>query len=55
MEIALEAVRIHGGYRYSTEYDVERYLRDLTLVIVGEGTDEIPFRLLLRREFTFLA
>ncbi len=28
MEIALNAVRIHGGYGYSTEYDVERYFRD---------------------------
>ncbi|HEY7983402.1 MAG TPA: acyl-CoA dehydrogenase family protein [Ktedonobacterales bacterium] len=41
MEIALSAVRIHGGYGYSTEYDVERYLRDAPLMIVGEGTNEI--------------
>ncbi|WP_430332522.1 acyl-CoA dehydrogenase family protein [Rhodococcus sp. ACT016] len=41
MEIALDAVRIHGGYGYSTEYDVERYLRDAPLMIVGEGTNEI--------------
>ncbi|TDL12010.1 acyl-CoA dehydrogenase [Mycolicibacterium obuense] len=41
MEIALNAVRIHGGYGYSTEYDVERYLRDAPLMIVGEGTNEI--------------
>ncbi|MDT5022669.1 MAG: hypothetical protein QOI33_3193 [Mycobacterium sp.] len=41
MEIALNAVRIHGGYGYSTEYDVERYFRDAPLMIVGEGTNEI--------------
>jgi alkylation response protein AidB-like acyl-CoA dehydrogenase len=41
MEVALNAVRIHGGYGYSTEYDVERYFRDAPLMIVGEGTNEI--------------
>lgn len=41
MEIALNAVRIHGGYGYSKEYDVERYFRDAPLMIVGEGTNEI--------------
>jgi hypothetical protein len=41
MQIALDAVRIHGGYGYSTEYDVERYFRDAPLMIVGEGTNEI--------------
>jgi butyryl-CoA dehydrogenase len=41
MEIVLNAVRIHGGYGYSTEFDVERYFRDAPLMIVGEGTNEI--------------
>ncbi|KUL58746.1 acyl-CoA dehydrogenase [Streptomyces violaceusniger] len=41
MEITLNAVRIHGGYGYSTEFDVERYFRDAPLMIVGEGTNEI--------------
>lgn len=41
MEIALNAIRIHGGYGYSTEFDVERYFRDAPLMIVGEGTNEI--------------
>ncbi len=41
MRIALDAVRVHGGYGYSTEYDVERYFRDAPLMIVGEGTNEI--------------
>ena len=40
-EIALNAIRIHGGYGYSTEYNVERYYRDAPLMIVGEGTNEI--------------
>jgi alkylation response protein AidB-like acyl-CoA dehydrogenase len=39
--VTLNAVRIHGGYGYSTEYDVERYFRDAPLMIVGEGTNEI--------------
>src|SRR3954449_4295501 len=41
MEVALSALRIHGGYGYSTEFDIERYFRDAPLMIVGEGTNEI--------------
>ncbi len=41
MAIALDAVRVHGGYGYSREYEVERYFRDAPLMIVGEGTNEI--------------
>lgn len=41
LQITLNAVRIHGGYGYSTEFDVERYFRDAPLMIVGEGTNEI--------------
>jgi alkylation response protein AidB-like acyl-CoA dehydrogenase len=41
MQVALDAVRVHGGYGYSTEFDVERYFRDAPLMIVGEGTNEI--------------
>jgi alkylation response protein AidB-like acyl-CoA dehydrogenase len=41
MQVALNAVRIHGGYGYSTEFDVERYFRDAPLMIIGEGTNEI--------------
>ncbi len=41
MEVALEAIRVHGGYGYSTDFDVERYFRDAPLMIVGKGTDEI--------------
>ena len=46
MEAALNTVRIHGGYGYSTEFDVERYLRDAPLMIVGEGTNEIQRNLI---------
>ena len=49
MEIALNAVRIHGGYGYSTEFDVERYFRDAPLMIVGEGTNEIQRNVITRQ------
>ena len=38
---ALGAMRIHGGYGYSTEYRPERYYRDAPLLLIGEGTSEI--------------
>ncbi|HLU76065.1 MAG TPA: acyl-CoA dehydrogenase family protein [Nonomuraea sp.] len=41
MQVALDAIRVHGGNGYSREYDVERYFRDAPLMIVGEGTNEI--------------
>ncbi|MBO0854609.1 MAG: acyl-CoA dehydrogenase, partial [Nocardia sp.] len=41
MEVALDAMRVHGGYGYSREYEVERYFRDAPLMILGEGTNEI--------------
>jgi alkylation response protein AidB-like acyl-CoA dehydrogenase len=40
-EIALEALRIHGGAGYSTDLRVERYYRDAPLLIVGGGTNEL--------------
>ena len=49
MEIALNALRIHGGYGYSTEFDVERYFRDAPLMIVGEGTNEIQRNVIVRQ------
>ena len=48
MRIALDAVRIHGGYGYSTEFDAERYFRDAPLMIVGEGTNEIQRNVITR-------
>jgi alkylation response protein AidB-like acyl-CoA dehydrogenase len=49
MQIALDAIRIHGGYGYSTEFDVERYFRDAPLMIVGEGTNEIQRNVIARQ------
>lgn len=46
---ALEAVQIHGGYGFTKEYHVERFLRDVKLMTIGEGTSEIQ-RLILARE-----
>lgn len=45
---ALEAMRIHGGYGYSTEYIVERLYRDAPLMAIGEGTNEILRTLIAR-------
>ena len=45
----LDAVQIHGGYGYTKEYHVERFMRDVKLMTIGEGTSEIQ-RLILSRE-----
>ncbi len=49
MQVALDAIRVHGGYGYSTEFDVERYFRDAPLMIVGEGTNEIQRSIIARQ------
>jgi alkylation response protein AidB-like acyl-CoA dehydrogenase len=41
IKAALEAMRIHGGYGYSTELDIERFYRDAPLMAIGEGTNDI--------------
>jgi len=41
VENSTEAMRVFGGYSYSTEYDIERYFRDAPLMCIGEGTNEI--------------
>ena len=41
MENSAEALRIHGAYGYSTEFNVERYYRDAPLLAIGEGTNEL--------------
>jgi alkylation response protein AidB-like acyl-CoA dehydrogenase len=46
---SLEAVQIHGGYGYTKEYHVERFLRDSKLMTIGEGTSEVQ-RLVIARE-----
>ena len=46
---SLEAMRIHGAYGYSKEYDIERYFRDAPLLAIGEGTNELQ-RIVIARE-----
>ncbi len=46
---ALEAIQIFGGYGYTKEYPVERYLRDAKLMEIGEGTSEVQ-RLVIARQ-----
>jgi alkylation response protein AidB-like acyl-CoA dehydrogenase len=48
-EVALEAMRIHGGYGYSQEFVVERIYRDAPVLILGEGSNEIQHLLIARR------
>lgn len=48
LEIATEAMRIHGGVGYTTELPIERYYRDAPLMVIGEGTNEIQ-RLVIAR------
>jgi alkylation response protein AidB-like acyl-CoA dehydrogenase len=47
-QVTNDAVQVHGGYGYITEYHVERYLRDAKLTEIGEGTSEIQ-RLVIAR------
>ncbi len=48
-EIALDAMRIHGGYGYSKEYPIERLYRDAPLLLIGEGSNEIQQLIIARR------
>jgi len=41
LENATDAMRIHGAYGYSTEFNIERYYRDAPLLCIGEGTNEM--------------
>ena len=43
------AVQIHGGYGYTREFDVERYMRDAKLAEIGEGTNEVQ-KMVIARE-----
>ena len=49
LENATEAMRVHGGYGYSKEFNVERYYRDAPLMCIGEGTNELQ-RLLIAKQ-----
>ena len=46
--VSNQAIQIHGGAGYMREYDVERHLRDIKLMEIGEGTSEIQ-RLVIAR------
>ena len=48
LELATEAMRIHGGVGYTTDLPIERYYRDAPLMVIGEGTNEIQ-RLVIAR------
>ncbi|HLY83104.1 MAG TPA: acyl-CoA dehydrogenase family protein, partial [Acidimicrobiales bacterium] len=48
-ENATEAMRIHGGYGYTTDLPIERYYRDAPLMMIGEGTNEIQRMVIARR------
>ena len=49
LEVTADAMRVHGGYGYSPEYDVERYYRDAPLMVLGEGTNEIQKNVIARQ------
>jgi alkylation response protein AidB-like acyl-CoA dehydrogenase len=48
-KVCRDAIQIHGGYGYSSEYPVERIYRDARLMTIGEGTSEIQ-RMVIARE-----
>ena len=48
-EVALDAMRILGGYGYTQEFPVERFYRDAPLMIIGEGTNEIQRTVIARQ------
>jgi alkylation response protein AidB-like acyl-CoA dehydrogenase len=41
LSAALDAMKVHGGYGYSTEYEIERLYRDAPLMSIGEGTNDV--------------
>src|SRR5262245_17347002 len=53
VKVALDAIQIHGGYGFTKDYPVERYLRDSKLGTIGEGTSEVQ-RLVIARELLSL-
>jgi butyryl-CoA dehydrogenase len=41
MRVTIGAVQLHGGYGYTKDYPVERFMRDAKICEIGEGTSEI--------------
>jgi hypothetical protein len=48
-EVVEDALRIHGGYGYSQEFEIERLYRDVPMLLIGEGTAEIQKVIIGRR------
>jgi alkylation response protein AidB-like acyl-CoA dehydrogenase len=48
LQATLESMRIHGGYGYTQDFNVERYYRDVPLMAIGEGTNEIQRTIIAR-------
>lgn len=48
MEVADQAIQLHGGYGYMKEYEVERFMRDAKLLEIGEGTSEVQRMVIAR-------
>jgi alkylation response protein AidB-like acyl-CoA dehydrogenase len=49
LQVAADAIKVHGGYGYSAEFDIERYYRDAPLMVVGEGTNDIQRNVIIRQ------
>ena len=47
-KIALDAIQLHGGYGYSREFPVERYMRDNKLNEIGAGTNEVMIMIIAK-------
>ncbi len=48
-EVTQQSFRIHGGYGYSKEYEIERLMRDAPFLLIGEGTSEIQKTIISKR------
>jgi alkylation response protein AidB-like acyl-CoA dehydrogenase len=48
-EVVEDSFRIHGGYGYSKEYEIERLMRDAPFLLIGEGTSEIQKTIISKR------
>jgi alkylation response protein AidB-like acyl-CoA dehydrogenase len=49
LEVTADAIKVHGGYGFSAEFDIERYYRDAPLMVVGEGTNDIQRNVIIRQ------
>jgi alkylation response protein AidB-like acyl-CoA dehydrogenase len=49
LQVTTDAIKVHGAYGYSAEFDIERYYRDAPLMVVGEGTNDIQRNVIIRQ------